>query len=57
MAESFARTLGQRPDAILDHAIAWGCLSSSWHAEGRNIAGEASELAVAAAIRDVRASF
>ncbi|MGF7005852.1 aminoglycoside phosphotransferase family protein [Aminobacter sp. BE322] len=57
MAESFARTLGQRPDAILDHAIAWGCLSSSWHAEGRNVADEASELAVAAAIRDVRASF
>ncbi|MEO5324324.1 aminoglycoside phosphotransferase family protein [Mesorhizobium sp. CC13] len=57
MAESFARTLGQRPDAILDHAIAWGCLSSSWHAEDRNVADEASELAVVAAIRDVRASF
>lgn len=57
MAESFARTLGQRPDAILDHAIAWGCLSSSWHAQDKNEEDEASELAVVAAIRGVRARF
>ncbi|PWK67504.1 aminoglycoside phosphotransferase family protein [Aminobacter sp. AP02] len=57
MAESFAKTLGQRPDTILDHAIAWGCLSASWHAEDRNDADENSELAVVAAIRGVRASF
>ncbi len=25
-----------RSTAILDHAIAWGCLSSSWHAEDRS---------------------
>lgn len=57
MAETFARTLGQRPDAILDHAIAWGCLSSSWHAEDKNDEDEQSELAVVAAIRSVRSSF
>ena len=57
MAEMFAKTLGQRPDAILDHAIAWGCLSASWHAEDRNEADETSKLAVVAAVRDVRTSF
>lgn len=57
MAESFARTLCQRPDAILDHAIAWGCLSASWHAEDRNDADENSGLTVVAAVRNVRASF
>ncbi|ODT06957.1 MAG: 3'-kinase [Mesorhizobium sp. SCN 65-20] len=57
MAETFARTLGQRPDAVLDHAIAWGCLSSSWHAEDGNDEDEQSELAVVAAIRAVRPSF
>lgn len=57
MAETIAKTLGQRPDAILDHAIAWGCLSSSWHAEDENDEDEQSELAVVAAIRAVRSSF
>lgn len=57
MAETFAGTLGQRPDVILDHAIAWGCLSSSWHAEDENDENEQSDLAVVAAIRAVRASF
>lgn len=57
MAETFARTLGQTPAVILDHAIAWGCLSSSWHAEDRNTAEEASELAVVEAIGAVRTSF
>lgn len=57
MVEIFARTLRQRPDAILDHAIAWGCLSSSWHAEDQNDEDEQSELAVVAAIRGVRSSF
>ncbi|SFU14223.1 aminoglycoside phosphotransferase family protein [Mesorhizobium sp. YR577] len=57
MAEAFARVLGQDPRAILDHAIAWGCLSSSWHAEDENEAEETSELAVVAAVRAVRASF
>ncbi|MEI5680254.1 MULTISPECIES: aminoglycoside phosphotransferase family protein [unclassified Mesorhizobium] len=57
MAEVFARLLGQDPRAILDHAIAWGCLSSSWHAEDENEAEETSELAVVAAVRAVRSSF
>lgn len=57
MAEIFAKTLGQRPDAILDHAIAWGCLSASWHAEDKNDEDENSGLRVAAAVREVRSSF
>lgn len=57
MAEIFAKVLGQSPAAILDHAIAWGCLSASWHSEDKNTIEEESELAVAAAIRSVRASF
>jgi streptomycin 6-kinase len=57
MAEVFGRVLAQPPTAILDHAISWGCLSSSWHAEDRNETEENSELTVVAAIRGVRASF
>jgi streptomycin 6-kinase len=57
MAELFGRVLSQPPATILDHAIAWGCLSASWHAEDRNETEETSELAVVAAIRDVRTSF
>lgn len=54
MAETFARTLGQNVRAILDHAIAYGCLSASWHGEDGNAVDENRELAVAAAIRNVR---
>lgn len=57
MAETFAGTLGQNPATILDHAIAWGCLSSSWHAEDENTAEEESELAVVESVRGVRTSF
>jgi streptomycin 6-kinase len=57
MAEAFGRVLGQDPRAILDHAIAWGCLSSSWHAEDENEEEESSELAVVEAVRAVRSSF
>ena len=57
MAELFGRVLGQSPAAILDHAIAWGGLSSCWHAEDNNETEEDSELAVVAAVRAVRASF
>lgn len=57
MAEIFARTLNQTPAAILDHAFAWGCLSSSWHHEDKNEKDETRELSIAAAIRAVRASF
>jgi len=54
MAEVFARTLRQDVGAILDHAVAYGCLSASWHNEDKNKKDEARELAIAAVIRDVR---
>ncbi|WP_210241526.1 aminoglycoside phosphotransferase family protein [Mesorhizobium sp. B2-5-4] len=57
MAEVFSRTLGQSPAAILDHAIAYGCLSASWHHEDDNAVEENRELSIAAAIRAVRARF
>ena len=57
MAEIFARTLGQTPASILDHAFAWGCLSSSWHHEDENEKDETRELSIAEAIRTVRAHF
>lgn len=57
MAEIFATTLGQTPRAILDHAIAYGCLSASWHHEDANEAEENRELAIATAIRSVRLSL
>jgi len=57
MAEIFAKTLGQTPLAILDHAIAYGCLSASWHHEDANTVDENRELSIAAAVRAVRASF
>lgn len=57
MAEIFARTLGQTPAAILDHAIAYGCLSAAWHFEDENAVEENRELSIAEAIRAVRASF
>ncbi|UDL92733.1 phosphotransferase [Mesorhizobium sp. PAMC28654] len=57
MAETFAKTLGQTPRAILDHAIAYGCLSASWHHEDRNDADENRELSIAMAIRAVRSNF
>jgi streptomycin 6-kinase len=56
MAEIFARTLGQDVRAILDHAIAYGCLSASWHDEDGNMVDANRELSVAAVIREVRAS-
>ncbi|PSJ59744.1 aminoglycoside phosphotransferase family protein [Pseudaminobacter soli (ex Li et al. 2025)] len=57
MAEVFAKTLGQNPTAILDHAFAYGCLSAAWHAEDGNAKDESRTLAVAAAVRDVRRSY
>lgn len=54
MAEVFAATLGQTPRAILDHAIAYGCLSAAWHHEDNNAVDENRELSVAEAIRKVR---
>ncbi len=57
MADIFAKTLGQTPVAMLDHAIAYGCLSAAWHHEDENADDENRELSVAAAIRKVRLSF
>ncbi|WP_217570919.1 aminoglycoside phosphotransferase family protein [Mesorhizobium sp. GbtcB19] len=57
MAEVFGKTLGQSPRAILDHAIAYGCLSAAWHREDKNAVDENRELAVAEAVRMVRAQF
>ncbi|MER8475627.1 aminoglycoside phosphotransferase family protein [Mesorhizobium sp. M1163] len=57
MAQVFAATLGQSPPAILDHAIAYGCLSAAWHHEDRNAVDEDRELAIAMAIRTVRLSL
>ncbi|MER8845974.1 aminoglycoside phosphotransferase family protein [Mesorhizobium australicum] len=57
MAEIFARTLGQSPAAILDHALAYGCLSAAWHHEDGNAIEENRELSVATAIRTVRTRF
>ncbi len=54
MADVFAGTLRQDVGTILDHAVAYGCLSASWHNEDRNETDEARELAIVAAIRDVR---
>ncbi|KRB31636.1 3'-kinase [Mesorhizobium loti] len=57
MGEVFARTLGQSPAAILDHAIAYGCLSAAWHHEDDNAAEENRELSIAKTIRAVRTHF
>jgi streptomycin 6-kinase len=56
MAEVFAKTLRQSPAAILDHAIAYGCLSACWHHEDGNTAEEERELSIAMAITIARAS-
>lgn len=55
MAEVFSRALRQDPRRLLDHALAYGCLSAAWHHEDGNAADENRELAVAEAIRKVRA--
>jgi streptomycin 6-kinase len=54
MAEAFAKALRQDVRHILDHAIAYGCLSSSWHAGEGNQKGEEQGLLIAAAILSVR---
>ncbi|CDX56982.1 Streptomycin phosphotransferase, streptomycin-resistance [Mesorhizobium plurifarium] len=57
LAKMFGKTLGQSPCAILDHAIAYGCLSAAWHREDKNALDENRELAVADAVREVRLQF
>ena len=57
MAEVFAEAIGQDERAILDHAIAYGCLSAAWHAERcKRNRGRARTLSIAAAIKAVRDS-
>src|SRR5690606_27850285 len=50
MADVFARRLRLNPRHVLDHAFAYGCLSSAWHAEDGNHVEEARELAIARAV-------
>jgi streptomycin 6-kinase len=57
MADTFGKTLDQSPRAILDHAIAYGCLSAAWHREDKNAVDENRELAVAGAVREVRSRY
>ncbi|MER9870381.1 phosphotransferase [Mesorhizobium sp. M0136] len=57
MAQVFGATLGQTGPAVLDHAVAYGCLSAAWHHEDCNAVDESRELAIAAAIRRVRLSL
>jgi streptomycin 6-kinase len=57
MADIFGKTLDQSPRAILDHAIAYGCLSAAWHREDKNAVDEKRELGVAEAVRKVRSRY
>jgi streptomycin 6-kinase len=57
MADVFSHSMRQDPRRLLDHAFAYGCLSAAWHCEDGNSRDENRELAVASAIRAVRASF
>jgi streptomycin 6-kinase len=54
MAETFARTLDRNVPAVLDHAIAYGCLSAAWHSEDGNSVDEERQLSIARAICAVR---
>lgn len=54
MVTIFSRTMRQDPRRLLDHAIAYGCLSSSWHAEDGSDEDERRELAVVSVVRTVR---
>jgi streptomycin 6-kinase len=45
------------PPAIMDQAIAYGCLSASWHHQDCNTLDETRGLSIAAAIRTVRLSL
>lgn len=54
LAEVLSRAIGQSPRRLLDFAVAYGCLSAAWHAGDANDRDERRELAVAAAVLDVR---
>lgn len=57
MADVFSKSMKQDPRRLLDHAFAYGCLSATWHHDDGNSRDENRELAVASAIRAVRANF
>jgi streptomycin 6-kinase len=57
LAEAFAKALGRDPRTVLDYAVAWGCLSCSWHHHDGNEKDEMSGLSMVEAIRAVRFSF
>ncbi|MET3660017.1 aminoglycoside phosphotransferase family protein [Aquamicrobium ahrensii] len=57
MAEQLSHSMRQDPRRLLDHAIAYGCLSAAWHHGDGNATDENRELAVATAIREVRKRF
>jgi streptomycin 6-kinase len=57
LAEVLSRAIGQEPRRLLDYGVAYGCLSAAWNAGDANHRDEQSDLAVAAAIRDVRKMF
>lgn len=54
MAEIFARTLGQSPRRLLNHAIAYGGLSAAWFCEDGDDQAATRPLAIAASILKVR---
>jgi len=57
MAKILSRALNLEPSRLLDFAFAYGCLSAAWHGEDGNEKDEARELAIASAIRSVRAGL
>jgi streptomycin 6-kinase len=54
MADVFAGTLQQDPHNILNHAVAYGCLSAAWHAEDGNQRDEERELAIVEMVLEIR---
>ncbi|MEQ1938906.1 aminoglycoside phosphotransferase family protein [Mesorhizobium sp. CN5-321] len=57
MAATLSRSINVDPRRLLDHAIAYGCLSAALHAEDGNRKDEERELDVASAVRRVRLSL
>ncbi len=55
MAKILSQALKLDPCRLLDFAFAYGCLSAAWHGEDGNEKDESRELAIASAVRSVRA--
>ncbi|MBX3569210.1 MAG: phosphotransferase [Rhizobiaceae bacterium] len=56
MAATLAASIRQDERRVLDHAVAYGCLSAAWHAGDSNAVEEERELSIVRAIRAVRLS-